>query len=133
MTRHASAPLLRSMLAGVLCTGILGLAALAAGRGLLKPPAPAAELQQIDVVLRTDVIDPAVMLLLPGPVHFEVRNMSGVARVFRITGPGVAAATAPLQDGQTGTLDVTFARPGTYFADDGRNHAAAGSIRVRLP
>jgi hypothetical protein len=124
---------LRSVLAGILCAGILGLAALAAERGFWKPSARAAEPQQIDVILGTDVIDPAVMLLLPGPVRFVVRNASGAPRVFRVIGPGVHAATGLLEDDGTGTLEVTFARPGTYAASDGRGHAAEESIRVRLP
>lgn len=124
---------LRSVLAGVLCAGILGLAAVAAGRGFWKPPERAVEPQRIDVTLGTNVIDPAVMLLLPGSVRFVVRNASGAPRVFRVTGPGVSAATGPLEDGTTGTLDVTFTRPGTYAASDGRGQAAEESIRVRLP
>lgn len=125
--------MLRSVLAGVLCAGILALAALAAGRGFWKPPARAAEPQQIDVTLGTNVIDPAVMLLLPGPVRFAVRNTSGAPRVFRVTGPGVDAATGLLDDGGAGTLEVTFMRPGTYAASDGRGPAAEESIRVRRP
>lgn len=124
---------LRSVLAGVLCAGILGLAALAAGRGFLKPPARAAEPEQIDVTLGTDVIDPALILLLPGPVRFAVRNASGTSRVFSVTGRGVDAATGVLEDGSTGALEVTFAWPGTYAASDGRGHAAEETIRVRLP
>jgi len=125
--------MLRSALAGILCAGILVLAALAAGRGLWKPPARAAEPQQINVTLGADVIDPAVMLLLPGSVRFVVRNASGTPRVFHVTGPGVAAATGVVDGGGTGILDVTFTRPGTYTASDGRGHAAEESIRVRLP
>jgi len=124
---------LRSVLAGVLCAGILGLAALAAGRGFWKPPARAAQPEQIDVTLGTSVIDPAVMLLLPGPVRFTVRNASGAPRVFRVTGSGVAAATGRLEDGESGTLEITFARPGTYVASDGRDHTVEESIRVRVP
>lgn len=131
--RRPGAWILRSVLAGVLCTGMLGLAALAAGRGFWKSPASGAQPPQIDVILRADVIDPAVVLLLPGPVRFVIRNMSGVSRVFRITGPGVAAASGALTDGQTGRLDVTFVLPGTYVAGDGRDRAEEGSIRVRLP
>lgn len=133
MPRRPGARVLRSVLAGILCAGILVLAALAAGRGLWKPPARAAEPRQIDVTLGADVIDPAVMLLLPGSVRLVVRNASGTPRVFHVTGPGVAASTGVLEDGGTGTLDVTFARPGTYIAGDGRGHAAEGSIRVRVP
>jgi hypothetical protein len=124
---------LRSVLAGILGAGILGLAALAGGRGLWKPPVRAAEPRQFDVTLGTDVIDPAVMLLLPGPVRLVVRNASGTPRVFHVTGPGVAAATGVLEDGGTGTLDVTLTEPGTYTASDGRGHAAEETIRVRAP
>ena len=131
--RRPEARVLRSVLAGVLCAGILALAALAAGRGFWKPPVRAAVPEQIDVTLGTTVIDPAVMLLLPGPVRFVVRNASGAPRVFRVTGPGVAAATGVLEDGGTATLEVTFTRPGTYAASDGRGRAAEESIQVRLP
>lgn len=125
--------LLRSLLAAVICAGIVWLGTLAAGRGLLKPSARGEEPQKIDVVLRADVIDPAVMLLLPGRVRFVVRNTSGVPRVFRVTGPGVAAATPALRSGETTSLEVTFAEPGSYVAGDGRDLAAAASIRVRRP
>jgi hypothetical protein len=117
----------------VICAGIVWLGTLAAGRGLWKPSARGERPQQINVVLRADVIDPAVMLLLPGPVRFVIRNTSGEARVFRVTGPGVAAATPALGNGETASLEVIFARPGTYVAGDGRDIAAEGSIRVRLP
>jgi hypothetical protein len=121
------------VLAAVLSAGIVWLGILAAGRGWLQAPAHGAAPQQIDVVLRADVIDPAVMLLFPGRVRFVIRNISGEPRVFRVSGPGVAAATAALANGHTGSLDVTFARPGTYVAGDGRDRAAEGSIRVRMP
>jgi hypothetical protein len=121
------------VLAAVLCAGIAWLGTLAAGRGPWKAAASGDAPQQIDVILRTDVIDPAVMLLLPGRVRFVIRNASGAARVFRITGPGVAAATPTLDNGETAHLDVMFARPGTYVAGDGRDRAAEGSIQVRLP
>ena len=124
---------LRSVLAGVLSAGIIALAVLAAGRGLMKPPVRAAEPQPIDVTLGADVIDPALMLLLPGPVRFVVRNASGGPRVFNVIGPGLSAATGVLEDGATGTMDVTFARPGTYTASDGRGHAAEETIQVRQP
>lgn len=123
--------MLRSVLLGVLCAGIVGLAALAAGRGVWKPPVRAAEPQQIEITLGTDVIDPAVMLLLPGSIRFVVRNASGEPRALTITGPGIEASTGLLENGRTGTLDVTFSQPGAYVADDG--HAAAESIRVRRP
>jgi hypothetical protein len=113
--------------------GILGLAALAAERGIWKRPVRAAEPQRIDVTLGTDVIDPAVMLLLPGTVRFVVRNVSGGARVFSVTGPGLAAATRALDDGETAILEVTFSKPGSYAAGDGRGPAVAESIRVRAP
>jgi hypothetical protein len=147
-TRHALAPaprrepnrarrpvvtLLRSVLAAVLCAGIVWLGTLAAERGLWKAAASGDTPQQIDVVLRGDVIDPSVMLLLPGRVRFVIRNTSGAARVFSITGPGVAAATPAFDNGETAHLDVTFARPGTYVAGDGRDRTAEGSIQVRLP
>ena len=121
------------MLAGVLCAGILGLAAVAGGRGFLKPPVRAAEPRRIEVTLGAGVIDPAVMLLLPGPVRFVVRNVSGVSRVFKITGRGLSAATGVVDNNATGTLDVTFERPGTYTASDGRGPEAEESIQVRLP
>jgi len=121
------------VLAAVICAGIVWLGTLAAGRGLWKPSARGEEPQQIDVVLRADVVDPAVMLLLPGRVRFVVHNASGAPRVFRVTGPGVTAATAELPNGQTAELDVTFALPGTYVAGDGRDRAAEGSVRVRRP
>jgi len=124
---------LRSVLAGVLCGGVIALAVLAAGRGLWKPPVRAAEPQQIAVTLGTDVIDPAVMLLLPGSVRFVVRNVSGAPRVLTVTGPGLHAATRVLDDGETGTLNVTFTAPGAYVAGDGRGAAAEGSIQVRRP
>jgi hypothetical protein len=121
------------VLAAVFCVGIVWLGTLAAGRGLLQAPAHGEAPHQINVVLRADVIDPAVMLLLPGRVRFVIRNTSGEPRVFRVSGPGVAAATVALENGQTGSLDVTFARPGMYVAGDGRDRAAEASIRVRLP
>lgn len=129
--RRPAVRVLRGVLRGVLCAGIVGLAALAAGRGVWKPPVRAAESQRIEITLGADVIDPAVMLLLPGSVRFVVRNTSGVPRALTITGPGIETSTGVLRDGSSGTLDVTFLRPGTYLAGDGR--AAAGSIRVRLP
>lgn len=128
-----SVAVLRGVLAGVLCAGLLGLAAVAGGRGFLKPPVRAAEPQRIDVTLGTSVIDPAVMLLLPGPVRFVVRNASGVSRVFKITGPGLSAATEVVDNDAAGALDVTFTRPGTYTASDGRGPDAEESIQVRLP
>jgi hypothetical protein len=132
--RQPKAPfVLRSLLAAVICAGIVWLGTLAAGRGLWKASARGEEPQQIDVVLRSDVIDPAVMLLLPGRVRFVIRNTSGAPRVFRVTGPGMAAATGALGNGETTSLEVTFAHPDTYVAGDGRDLAAEGSIRVRLP
>jgi hypothetical protein len=133
LPRRPGAVLLRSVLAAVLSAGIVWLGILAAGRGWLQAPAHGETPQRIDVVLRADVIDPVVMLLLPGRVRFVIRNISGEPRVFRVSGPGVAAATGPLKNGRTGTLDVTFARPGTFVAGDGRNRTAEGSIRVRAP
>jgi hypothetical protein len=124
---------LRSVLAAVVCAGVFALALLAAGRGVWKPPVRAAEPQRIAVTLRNDVIDPAVMLLLPGSVRFVVRNDSGARRVFTVTGPDLHAATAALDDGETATLNVTFTRPGAYVAADGRGGAAEGSIQVRQP
>jgi hypothetical protein len=126
------------VLAGVVCAGLLVLAGLAAGRGLWKPPVRVAEPQKIIVTLSKDVLDPAVMLLLPGAVRFVVRNDSGTPRVFSVTGPGLRAATGVLENGATGTLTVTFSTPGRYVAGSGRNGSgrrsgAAGSIRVRLP
>ena len=128
-----SVAVLRGVLAGVLCAGLLGLAAVAGGRGFLKPPVRAAEPQHIEVTLGAGVIDPAVMLLLPGRVRFVVRNSSGASRVFRITGPGLNAATAAVDSDATGTLEVTFSRPGTYTASDGRGPEAEESIQVRSP
>ena len=133
LPRRPGAVLLRSVLAAVLSAGVVWFGILAAGRGWLQAPARGEAPQQIDVVLRADVIDPAVMLLLPGRVRFVIRNTSGEPRVFRVSGPGVAAATAALKNGQTGRLDVTFVRPGTYVAGDGRDRTAEGSIRVRAP
>jgi hypothetical protein len=122
------------MLAAVLCAGVVWLGTLAAERGLWKASASVEEPHQIAVVLRSDVIDPAVMLLLPGRVRFLVRNGSGAPRVFRVSGPGMAAATVRLRNGETGSLDVVFAQPGTYLAGDGRGRAEEqGLIRVRLP
>jgi hypothetical protein len=116
----------------VLCAGVVWLGTLAVGRGLWKPSARGEEPARIDIVLSTDVIDPAVMVLLPGRVRFVVRNTSGAARVFRVSGPGVSASTAALRNGESASLDVTFARPGAYTAGDGRDRAAE-SIRVRAP
>ena len=133
LPRRPGALLLRSVFAAVVCAGIVWLGILAAGRGWLQAPGHGEAPPQIDVVLRADVIDPAVMLLLPGRVRFVIRNTSGEPRVFRVSGPGVAAATTALKNGQTGNLDVTFVRPGTYVAGDGRDRAAEGSIRVTAP
>ena len=124
---------LRGVLAGVLCAGILSLAAITAGRGFWKPPVRAAEPRRIEVTLGTNVIDPAVMLLLPGRVRFVVRNASGAPRVFSVTGPGLRAETNIVDDGAAGTLDVTFMRPGTYAASDGRGREVEEAIQVREP
>jgi hypothetical protein len=112
---------------------MLGLAAVAAERGVFRPPVRAAEPERIAVALGPGVIDPPVMLLLPGPVRFVVRNTSDAPRAFSIDGPGVHAETGPIDAGGTRTLDVTFDHPGTYVTSDGRAHAAEGSIRVRRP
>lgn len=128
------AQVLRSVFVAILAAGMAGLAAAAVGRGTFgRPPARAAQPQRIEVVLGADVIDPAVMLLLPGTVHFMVRNASGAPRAFSIEGHGVHADTGMIGTGGTETLDVTFDRPGTYIISDGRAHPAEGTLRVRRP
>ncbi len=104
---------------------ILLLSALGTWRALRRPPPLPAQAPLVQVTLSATALDPALVLLRPGPVRFAIRNTTDVPLRFRIQGPGVAAGTAPLPPGSLSTLVVTFSRPGTYTLSEVPNEGAS--------
>jgi hypothetical protein len=79
-------------------------------------------------------LDPAVVILDRGPVHFEIANDGQEGARFVVRGPDTLAATAELGAGGKATLDVTLTHPGTYTLEavsPSRGVTASASLEVR--
>jgi hypothetical protein len=118
---------------GMLATA-LGLAVAGASHGVLRRLLRAGQPEVIPVTLTGSTLDPAVIVLRPGPVRFLVRNAGPVALRFSVRGPAAVARTGELPPGGAARLDVRFAHPGTYTlvgGAPGGTGAPTGTLTVR--
>lgn len=99
-------------------TAVLGVSALGTWRALRHTALSGAPVPVVHVRLSPAALDPAVVLLRPGPVRFAIRNTAEEPIRFRIDGPGVHATTDALAPGSLHTLEVTLTRPGTYTLEE---------------
>ncbi len=120
--------------------GVAAMLAVAVGlgvgesRGLLRQLVTAGQPQVIPVILTDTTLDPAVVVLRPGPARFAVRNTGPTTLRFSVRGAHSAAQTPDLPPGARAQLDVTFTRPGTYTlsaARPGAEGRATGTLTVR--
>ncbi|HLW61376.1 MAG TPA: cupredoxin domain-containing protein [bacterium] len=89
--------------------------------------------EEIRITLTDTTLDPAVILLHPGSVRFAILNAGREDHTFTVQGMGVVAQVADLPPEGTGSLDVTFSKPGTYRLLGGRpgTDSPASSLTVR--
>jgi len=101
--------------AAVLGLSAFGLALLAAaGHGVWHRGVRESRPRVIHMTLTDTALDPALVVLRPGIVRFDVRNAGHDRRTFAVEGNGILAESADLPPGGSAVVEVGFTRPGTY-------------------